>query len=81
MVCVKEGFPTLCLPLIDMAGKPSGTAILHLARSIPLRLDDLWMMSLVGEMVEFLKTITLHTIGEGQDCFTFLFGVPCFKCF
>ncbi|KAL8034634.1 hypothetical protein ABFX02_12G040900 [Erythranthe guttata] len=27
---------------IDMAGKPSRTAIPHLARSIPLRLDDLF---------------------------------------
>lgn len=31
---------------IDMAGKPSGTAIPHLARSIPLRLDDLCINTL-----------------------------------
>ena len=31
---------------IDMAGKPSRTAIPHLARSIPLRLDDLCINTL-----------------------------------
>lgn len=60
MVCVKEGFPTLCLPLIDMAGKPSRTAILHLARSIPLRLDDLCINTLV------LETASVNTTRSGR---------------
>ena len=45
---------------IDMAGKPSRTAILHLARSIPLRLDDLCINTLV------LETASVNSSRSGR---------------
>ena len=43
-----------------MAGKPSRTAILHLARSIPLRLDDLCINTLV------LETASVNSSRSGR---------------